>query len=425
MRSFVAIIVGLVAASALYWYQNPDLELKVPEGLISQIEEQRSATQDVPDSFAAIDATSIPGPTRMVGGVSTVTSTPKSIQTPTATPNPVPSLRHLSLKEYMLDLINKERTAEGLQPVALGDNVAAQIHAEEALDGCFGGHWGRDGLTPYMRYSLAGGYQSNGENGSGLDYCIRESDGFSPVGDVRAQVRRRMKGWMGSSGHRANILYPWHRKVNIGLAWDTYNFKAFQHFEGDYVHFDQIPVIQDGILVMAGQLKNGAGLTQPSDLSVQLFYDPPPHPLTRGQLARTYCYGFGIQTASLLPAGKGYVGGSYEYDYSRCLDPYHVPSDAPAPSPTNPSVHVTGLDEALKLADLRTVKTANWIVANQWEVSADSFELRANVSELLDHHGPGVYSVMTWAILGGELHNVSYYSIFHEIEPPLTYSAQR
>ena len=280
-------------------------------------------------------------------------------------------------------------------------------------------------MTPYMRYSLAGGYQSNGENGSGWNYCIRESDGFSPVGDVRAQLRQRMKGWMGSPDHRANILGPWHRKVNIGLAWNTYNFQAFQHFEGDYVHFDQVPIIREGSLVMAGQLKNGAGLTRPSDLFVQLFYDPPPHSLTRGQLVRTYCYGFGIETASLLPPGRGYVAGSYEYDYSRCPDPYHVPSDAPAPSPINHSVHVADLEEALKLADLKTVKTATWIVAEQWEASADSFDLRANVSELLDQHGPGVYSVMTRAILSGELHIVSYYSIFHEIEPPNTYSGQR
>ncbi len=438
MRSFVAIVVGLVAASALYWYQNPDLELKVPEGLITQLQEQSSALQQVPDSLAEIVATSTPKPVGAVKAVYTATSTPKPAKTATAapdvtltseprrdtalpTPNQVPSLRHLSLKEYMLELINKERIAEGSPPVVLGDNGAAQIHAEEALDGCFGGHWGRDGLTPYMRYSLAGGYQSNGENGSGLDYCIKEADGFSPVGDAKAQVRQRMKGWMGSSGHRANILYPWHRKVNIGLAWDNYNFQAFQHFEGDYVHFDQVPVIREGNLVMAGQLKNGAQLTSSDDLFVQLFYDPPPQPLTRGQLARTYCYGFGIEIASLLPPRRGYVTGSYEYGYSRCPDPYHVPSDARAPSPTNPSVHRADLEEALKVSDRKTVKTASWTLADQWEIGTTSFEVTANLRNLLDQHGPGVYSVMTRAILGGESQIVSYYSIFHEVEPPDTY----
>ena len=40
MRSFVAIVVGLAAASVLYLYQNPDLDLKVPEGLVTLLEEQ-------------------------------------------------------------------------------------------------------------------------------------------------------------------------------------------------------------------------------------------------------------------------------------------------------------------------------------------------------------------------------------------------
>ena len=67
----------------------------------------------------------------------------------------------------MLELINIAREDAGVPPVALGDNDAAQLHAESALANCFGSHWGIDGLKPYMRYSLAGGYQSNGENGLG------------------------------------------------------------------------------------------------------------------------------------------------------------------------------------------------------------------------------------------------------------------
>ena len=69
----------------------------------------------------------------------------------------------------MLELINGERTRAGVNSITLGANIAAQLHAESALQNCTSGHWGVDGLKPYMRYSLAGGYQSNGENGSGLD----------------------------------------------------------------------------------------------------------------------------------------------------------------------------------------------------------------------------------------------------------------
>ena len=79
-------------------------------------------------------------------------------------------------KDYMLALINSERRKAGVNPVVLGTNNAAQLHAESSLADCVSSHWGTDGLKPYMRYSLAGGYQSNGENGHGLDYCIKSSE---------------------------------------------------------------------------------------------------------------------------------------------------------------------------------------------------------------------------------------------------------
>ena len=84
-----------------------------------------------------------------------------------------PHLKHIEAKHYMLELINVERRRAGVSAVTMGDNVAAQLHADSSLENCTSSHWGIDGLKPYMRYSLAGGYQSNGENGSGLDYCIK------------------------------------------------------------------------------------------------------------------------------------------------------------------------------------------------------------------------------------------------------------
>ena len=132
----------------------------------------------------------------------------------------------------MLELINDERVSVGLNPVVLGDNVAAQLHAEAALENCFSSHWGIDGLKPYMRYSLAGGYQPNAENVSGLDYCIKATDGYRANGSAEQEIRQAMVGLMDSPGHRDNILRPWHKKVNVGLAWDRYNFKVIPTLRG-------------------------------------------------------------------------------------------------------------------------------------------------------------------------------------------------
>ena len=103
-----------------------------------------------------------------------------------------PSWRHFALKTYMLDLINAARAAAGVDALTLGENDAAQLHAEASLAGCYSSHWGRDGLKPYMRYSLAGGYQANSENGLGADYCASEGDGRRAIKDPKLEVREAM-----------------------------------------------------------------------------------------------------------------------------------------------------------------------------------------------------------------------------------------
>ena len=157
----------------------------------------------------------------------------------------------------MLELINAERSKAGVEPVVLGDNVAAQLHAEDALENCFSSHWGLNGLKPYMRYSLAGGYQSNAANESGHNYCFTLSSGYRELGPIEQEIREAMDGFIDSPEHRENILQPWHRKVNIGLAWDSYNLKVVQHFESDKVEYGVVPVIEEGVLTLSGTVKEG------------------------------------------------------------------------------------------------------------------------------------------------------------------------
>ena len=65
------------------------------------------------------------------------TNTPRPTSIPKPTPMPTfhpsdqaPALRHGDEKRYMLELINAERKKAGVPPVVLGDNGAAQLHAE-------------------------------------------------------------------------------------------------------------------------------------------------------------------------------------------------------------------------------------------------------------------------------------------------------
>ena len=324
----------------------------------------------------------------------------------------------------MLELINAERAKAGVGTVSLGDNIAAQLHAEAALENCFSSHWGIDGLKPYMRYSLAGGYQSNGENGSGLDYCIRPADGYSANSGIRQEIKETVDGWMRSPGHRRNLLDPHHRKVGVGIAWDRYNTAMYQHFEGDYVEYERMPAISSGVLSFSGAAKNGVRFSRARDLGVQIYYDPPPHELTRGQVARTYCYDSGRPVASLrepLTGGYFWPTDTYTTTYDPCPSPYDVPADAPAPR--SPAEAHQAWQQAYSASQSRPTQTITvpWITASEWTADGTKFALKSDISSILNRHGHGVYTVMVWGSLGGTREVISRYSIFHGATPPKVY----
>lgn len=356
----------------------------------------------------------------------TLTATPVPTPTPKppSTPTPLlpPHLRHLSEKEYMLQLINIERQRVGASPVVLGTNNAAQLHVESALENCFSSHWGMDGLKPNHRYNLAGGYQANGENGHGLDYCIKASERYAPIESIREEIREAMAGWMRSQGHRRTLLDPFYRRVNIGIAWDRYNEAMLQHFEGDYVKYGHSPSLAGGVVSLAGQVKNGVSFTDPTDLGIQVFYDPPPHPLTRGQLSRTYCYDSGLLIASLrepLTGGYDYPSDQGRMTTSTCPDPYDISPDARPAKSVSDALRLW--QQAYDAGTTSETTVYQWITANSWTAKGNTFSVKANLSRLLRKHGDGIYSIVVWGKVKGGDEVISKLSFFQGVTPPNTY----
>ncbi len=320
----------------------------------------------------------------------------------------------------MLALINEARVEAGLSEVVRGDNRAAQIHADNSLANCISSHWSVDGLTPNMRYSLAGGYQSTNENASGSDYCRLPNQGYSAISSAAEEVREAMEGWMGSPGHRDNILKPRHRKVNIGLAWDRYNFVAIQQFEGDYIEYTVLPAINGGVLSMKGKVKNGANLEHGDHYRVTIFHHPPPHQLTQGQIARVYssCLGRKVAFLSYRSAGTA------ESTQKTCLNPYDVPPDAPAPTSAYAAhelweearARYEALEESVPI-------TVAKVRMSRWELDGDRFAVSADLGDVLEAHGPGVYEMNVFGVLDGNVDLISRYSIFHGIPRPAGYDS--
>lgn len=337
-----------------------------------------------------------------------------------------PNERHLEYKTMMLDMVNKERESAGVPPVELGANNAAQIHAEESYKNCFMSHWGVDGLKPYMRYTLSGGFQSNGENVGGSNFCIPEDTGFYVVDDIEELIAEAVRQWMNSPGHKATMLNKHYRKLNIGLAWgkSNLNFRSVQLFEGDYIEYETRPSIQDSTLSLVAKGKNGIEFNRADDVSVQVNFDPEPTLLTRGQLSRTYCYDGGRLIASIRPQPQGnawYRDTQWVTSFKSCPDPYAVPADAqpPASQQEARNLWLEAYEEAKNIESIRA--TVPWITTDGWRARQNTFELSLDMKELLEEYGAGVYTIVLWGQIADERFVISRVPIFYQVEVPHTY----
>ncbi|MFC2025521.1 CAP domain-containing protein, partial [Chloroflexota bacterium] len=275
----------------------------------------------------------------------------------------VPVHKYQELALFALELINRDRIANGLAPVVLDGNIASQNHAEESLTNDHSSHWSIDGLKPYMRYTLAGGVNYVGENVIGTG--IESGDGSSNTRDPDELLEQAQERFMDSPTHRANILNKWHKKVSLGIAFDDENFHWVQHFEGAYINFSGFPSISGTILSMAGTVATG------KIERIIVYYDPLPQILTPEQLnAPPYdsSYGLGERIGIVLPL----------------------------PSPGSFYTNLAPTD----------------VVAMTWDTQADgSFTIGADISPILGK-GNGVYTIVVRVETGGEFIEISNYSIF-------------
>ena len=312
-----------------------------------------------------------------------------------------PALRHLDLKKHMLALTSQERRKAGVPAVTLGDNPAAQLHAEAALEGCYSGHWDRWGLKPNHRYTLTGGTGADAENVFGSDYCIKPYENYETISSMTEEVAEAVKGWMESPGHRDTMLDPAHTALNVGIAHDLQNAVMVQHFSSDYVTYETLPLIdQSGVLWMEAATSK-ASLEIGDSASVQICYDPPPKPLTRGQLSRTYSLCSGKQIAYIV---KPLTGGEFytdpevkeEKQEHSCIDPYQINRNLPGPGSVEKADRAWAEAKAQSAIAPPIVTQVVRITANRLEKSDDHLILEADLSRLLKDHGSGIYTLVMW-----------------------------
>lgn len=106
-------------------------------------------------------------------------------------------------ERHMFELINKERSKEGISEIVFDDELlhVARNHCKDMFEKGYFSHYTPEGLSPFDRMDQSGiVYNTAGENLA-----------LSPNTDIA------MQGLMNSPGHKANILSTDFGKVGVGV----------------------------------------------------------------------------------------------------------------------------------------------------------------------------------------------------------------
>jgi hypothetical protein len=128
------------------------------------------------------------------------------------------------LERAMLDLINADRAAQGLDALTLelDLNAAAEDHSLWMLETDVFSHSGEGGSSPTQRMRTAD-FDLSGSWGTGENIAIQSIRGAEGLLDDMADLHEAL---MNSQGHRANILNPRFEHVGLGLELGSFTYSS-------------------------------------------------------------------------------------------------------------------------------------------------------------------------------------------------------
>ncbi len=231
-----AVLTGLAVAVVAYWYLNPGVEWKLPEVVADRLI-QRGAEQRVPESFAAIEATSAPPPDVLTKP----TDPPPASGLPRQLRQLAPQVNSGSQEERRARAemeasnkvselefkvhagINAERAKNGSALLDWDDRLAtvARAHSDDMTSRGYFSHDTPEGLGPSERITRSG-YSC----WKGTHYGVAENITVELVsGSLESIANDAVGSWMNSSGHRTNLLGRQYDRTGIGASfgrWQGY-----------------------------------------------------------------------------------------------------------------------------------------------------------------------------------------------------------
>ena len=238
-----------------------------------------------------------------------------STQPPTAPPVtisipkiPIPAINNpppekptdlASLYVYALKIVNDDRKAHGLNPVALSGINSAQYHADDQLRLQYFSHWNSDGVKPYVVYTKLGGKGLVAENDyNKYSYCPTSNcveNTYDPYEEIKNGENEMMTNDAASHwGHRDNIIDPHHTHVNFGIAYDNERFYFVENFENNLVNWQSLQ-LSNNRLHLLGTVPTGYSISQ-----ISIFSDSAPKILTSTELNTVSPYNLGYYDQGTL-----------------------------------------------------------------------------------------------------------------------------
>lgn len=151
-----------------------------------------------------------PTPARATTSPTPKKTTPPPMPTTTATPTATPAATPASAAAPVIAEVNARRAETGATALTVNTVLAreAQEHADDMAHRGFFSHTDPDGITFQQRMN-ASGYASG---------TVAENLGLTSGGAASSVVQL----WMGSEGHRVNMLNEAYRGIGVGVAAGTY-----------------------------------------------------------------------------------------------------------------------------------------------------------------------------------------------------------
>lgn len=223
-------------------------------------------------------------------------------------------------RAQLLDLVNTERSLAGATRLEL-DDLACRVANQHALDmvkGNFVSHWGSDGLSPFQRYSLAGGTDAVLENVSQANNIPSVT-----VKAVNAELRERHAAMHAETppndGHRRAILAPQNTHVGFGIALDRNNLRLAETYLARYLEVNPVArqAARKATVVITGRLLNAKHLLYEVDVCYELLPTPPDAVWLRA--ARPYSWPEEFRALRpKAPKGSFYPdGGTGDFEWSK------------------------------------------------------------------------------------------------------------